>query len=146
LLAGTYFLCDEIQSLWKEKREHDGSEGRNSPGLERRWMVYYAVGELLRLIYQVREKDLDADIRRLYKPNDWIGSDKNQTREALAELFKPAATAINKVYSQASKIPDFRHRNWFRDDNTLTDLRAEIGSILDYKSAKEFPLLRAVDA
>ena len=142
LLAGTYFLCDEIQSLWKEKREYDNAEGQPTPGLERRWIVYYAVGELLRLIYQVRKKDLDADIRRLYKPNDWMVSENNHTKEVLTELFKLAGTAINKVYTRASKGSDFRHRNWFRDNNTLVDLKAEIGSIPEYRSAKDLPLLR----
>jgi hypothetical protein len=143
LLAGTYFLCEEVQNLWRQKREQDSSEGLNSPGLERRWMVYYAVGELLRSIYQVRGKDLDADIRRLYKPNDWMDTNKNQTTEALAEVFKLIVTAVNKVYAQASKHPDFRHRNWFRDDNTLVDLKAEIGSIPEYRSEKDLPLLRS---
>jgi hypothetical protein len=143
LLAGTYFLCDEIQSVWKEKREHDNAEGRNTPGLERRWIVYFAVGELLRLIYQTRQRDLEADIRRLSKPNDWMDSNKNHTKETLAEVFKLASTAINKVYVQASKHPDFRHRNWFRDDTTLADIRAELGSIPDYRSPKDLPLLRS---
>jgi hypothetical protein len=143
LLAGTYFLCDEIQCLWKEKREHDNAEGRNTPGLERRWVVYYAAGELLRLIYETRKRDLDSDIRKLYKPNDWMDSSKNQAKEALAEIFKLASTATNKVYVHASKHPEFRHRNWFRDSNTLIDINAELASIPEYRSAKDLPMLRS---
>ena len=143
LLAGTYFLCDEIQSLWKEKREHDNADGRNTPGLERRWVVYYGVGALLRLIYETRQRDLDVDIRKLYKPNDWMDSNKNQAKASLAEIFKLASTAINKVYVQAAKHPDFRHRNWFRDTNTLVDINAELGSIPEYRAAKDLPVLRS---
>ena len=142
LVSGTYFVCDEVQTLWKQKREFESSEGRSALGLERRWMIYYAVGELLRLIYRVRDRDLDSDIRKLYKPNDWMGCGKNKTTEALAELFKLASTAINKVYAHASKDPDFRHRNWFRDGNTLLELKSELGSIPEYRSTKDLPLLR----
>ena len=63
LLAGTYFLCDEIHSKWKEKRDEDNTEGRSAPGLERRWVVYYAVGQLLRLIYRATGQDLDAGLK-----------------------------------------------------------------------------------
>ncbi|MGC1913487.1 MAG: hypothetical protein WA660_16730, partial [Candidatus Acidiferrales bacterium] len=142
LLAGTYFLCDEVQSLWKVKREDDNAEGRNTPGLERRWIVYYAVGELLRLIYQTRQTDLEADIRKLSKPNDWMDSDKNQAKGTLKEIFKLASTAINKVYVQASKDSEFRHRNWFRDSSTLADIKTELSSIPEYRSPKDLPLLR----
>ena len=33
LLAGTYFVCDEIHSLWKEKREEDNARGALCPDL-----------------------------------------------------------------------------------------------------------------
>ncbi|HVB55640.1 MAG TPA: AIPR family protein [Candidatus Acidoferrales bacterium] len=146
VIAGTYFLCDELQTLWKEKRENDNSVDRHFPGLERRWMVYYAVGQLLRLVYDVRQKDLDVDIRRLGKPNDWIDSTKNHARVALSELFRLAATAINKVYAHSSKQPDFRHRNWFRSEATLKDINSELESITEYLSPKDFPTLRTQSA
>jgi hypothetical protein len=100
------------------------------------------VGELLRLIYQTKQRDLEADIRKLSNPNDWMDANKNHTEEALAAVFKLASTAIIKIYVQASKHPDFRHRNWFRDDTTLSYIKAELGSIPEYRSPKDLPLLR----
>jgi hypothetical protein len=143
LLAGTYFVCDEIQRLWLDKRELDNSEGRNTPGMERRWLVYYGVGSLLRLIYKARKRDLDADIRKLYKPNDWVGSADGHAKKTLAEVFRLTSTAISKVYVQAEKQAGFRHRNWFRNSNTLTDIDAELLSITEYRSVQDLPTLRA---
>jgi AIPR protein len=142
LLAGTYFLCDEIQIVWKEKRDEDNAEGRSTPGLERRWIVYYAVGQLLRIIYKATGADLDADLRKLYKPNDWMDSASNHTKQSLAELFKLSSVAINKAYAQAAKHNDFRHRNWFRDSRTLTEINSELEIIPEYRSKKDLPVLR----
>lgn len=142
LLAGTYFLCEEIQTLWREKRDEDNTEGRSAPGLERRWIVYYAVGQLLRLIYRATKQDLDADLRKLYKPNDWMDSPSIQTKRSIAELFKLSSIAINKAYAQAAKHSDFRHRNWFRSNNTLLDINSELEIIPEYRSKADLPLLR----
>jgi hypothetical protein len=142
LLAGTYFLCDEIHSSWKEKRDEDNTEGRSTPGLERRWIVYYAVGQLLRLIYRAIGEDLDTDLRKLYKPNDWMDLASNHTKQSLAELFKLSSIAINKAYAQAAKHTDFRHRNWFRNSGTLADISSELEIIPEYRSKKDLPLLR----
>jgi AIPR protein len=133
LLAGTYFFCDEIHSLWKKKREHDNNEGRTSPGLERRWIIYYAVGKLLRLAYEGNITQLDPDLRKLAKVNSWIDSPNHPAKKAVADLFKLATIAINKAYNQAAKQSDFRHRNWFRSGNTLSDINAEIESIPEYR-------------
>lgn len=142
LLAGTYFLCDEVRSAWKEKRERDNAEGINTPGLERRWIVYYAVGQLLRLIYRERGRDLNADIAKLSKPSTWMDSSTNQTKVALAEVFKLASIAINKAYNQDAKQSDFRHRNWFRNSKTLANIDLELAIIPEYRSPKDLPLLR----
>lgn len=145
LLAGTYFLCDEVRELWKGKRERDNSEGESSPGLERRWVVYYAVGELLRLIYKVKNADLDTDLRRLGKPNRWMDDPKNATKIALREIFKLSCLATNKAYAQGEKQPNFRHRNWFRDPHTLTDINAELAVIPEYRSSRDLPLLTSTN-
>lgn len=132
LLAGTYFLCEEVQLLWREKRERDNEEGRNSPGLERRWVVYYAVGELLRMVYRGRIAELDSDIRRLSKPNSWLDSLDHPAKKAIAELLRLASVAVNKAYNQAAKHSDFRHRNWFRNPETMNEIKVELEAIPDY--------------
>lgn len=143
LIAGTYFLCEYVADLWKQKRDHDNEEGKNSPGLERRWIVFYAVGELLRMIYRDKGLDLDTDIRRLSKPNSWMDSTKDATKDVIAELFKLAATAIGKAYSQAAKQKDFRHRNWFRSIETRSQIVEELDVIPEYLgSLDRLPILR----
>jgi hypothetical protein len=140
LLAGTYFLCDEVHSNWREKREADNEEGKNSPGLERRWVVYYAVGELLRMVYGNEQDELDADLRRLSKPNTWQDESTHSVKKTLGEVLKLAATALNKAYSQAAKLQDFRHRNWFRSPDTLTDIKAELDVIPEYRGLNDLRL------
>jgi hypothetical protein len=143
LLAGTYFLCEEVADSWKQKRERDNEEGKNSPGLERRWVVFYAVGELLRMIYKEKGLDLDADLRKLGKPNSWMDSPTDPSKLALAELFKLTATAIGKAYNQAAKNTDFRHRNWFRNSETLSQIREELDVIPEYRSLDKLPILNS---
>jgi hypothetical protein len=143
LLAGTYFLCEEVADLWKQRRERDNDEGKNSPGLERRWIVFYAVGELLRMIYKEKGLELDPDLRKLSKPNSWMNSPNDPAKAAVAELFKLCATAVGKAYNQAAKQSDFRHRNWFRNPETLSEIRAELEVIPEYRSADELPVLRS---
>ena len=143
LLTGTYFLCDEVCSMWKVRRERDNEEGKNSPGLERRWILYYAVGELLRLIYKGKPLDLDADIRRLGKPNAWMDSPGHHAKHTLGELFKLGAAAVSKAYNQAARHEDFRHRNWFRNSGTLGEIKEELEVIPEYRSLDDLPLLRS---
>jgi len=142
LLAGNYFLCEYVTDLWKEKRERDNEEGKNFPGLERRWIVFYAVGELLRMIYKEKGLELDADIRKLSKPNSWMDSADDPSKIAIAELFKLAATAVNKAYNQAAKHSDFRHRNWFRSNETLSQIKEELDVIPEYRSLDKLPVLK----
>jgi hypothetical protein len=133
LLAGTYFVCEEVHSLWREKRESDNDEGRNSPGLERRWIVYWAAGELLRAVYTGRLEELDADIRKLSKPNTWLDILAHPAKKAISELFRLVTIAVNKTYHQAEQRDDFRHRNWFRNPKTMSEIRAELAAISEYK-------------
>jgi len=146
LLAGTYFLCEYVTDLWKQKREQDNEEGKNSPGLERRWVVFYAVGELLRMIYKEKGLDLEADIRKLSKPNSWMDFPEDRSRVAIAELFKLAATAVGKAYSQAAKQEDFRHRNWFRSDETRSQIKEELDVIPEYLgSLDRLPVIKPTE-
>jgi hypothetical protein len=143
LLAGTYFLCDEVHDLWRAKREVDNSEGHSAPGLERRWIVYFSAGELLRLIYRELKLDLDSHLRRLSRPSSWMDSPTNPTKMAISEVFKLACIAITKAYNQASSVNDFRHRNWFRAVKSLSEIKAELEIIPQYRSAKDLPVLHS---
>jgi hypothetical protein len=141
-LAGIYFLCHQVESLWKERREAEGEEGPSSPALERRWIVFYTIGELLRMIYAARGFDLDADLRFLSNPNKWITVKNSYTLAAVEEVFSLAATALTQAYGKVSDDPDFRHRNWFRNTKTLQDIKNELSVIPKYRKSDDLPLLR----
>jgi hypothetical protein len=144
-MAGTFFLCEEIAALWKARREKDDEQGKQSPGLERRWVIFFSVGELLRMIYQENPLDLQADIRRLSKPS-WMDTSGHPAKRALAEIFKLVSAAVTKAYSQASKAPEFRHRNWFRNQETLNAIREELAVIPEYRNPEDLPRLRQAEA
>ncbi len=130
-----------MRSLWKDKRELDNTQDKNSPGLERRWIIYYAVGQLLRLMYADNAEELEKSIRKLSKPNNWMDIPEHPAKIAIAELFSLITIAVNKAYNSAAKQTDFRHRNWFRRPETLVEINTELEIIPQYRSRKELPWL-----
>lgn len=141
ILAGTYFLCSEVESLWRLQREKQVEDGKLSPALERRWMVYFAVGELLRMIYLAKSRDLDADLYYLSNPNKWINHPNHPVKAAITELFDMCSTAMEQTYGSAAKQDGFKHRNWFRSTATLDDVRRELSVIPKYRRS-DLPTLR----
>jgi hypothetical protein len=137
LAAGIYFLCYEIQRLWKLGKE----AVTNSAALERRWLLYFAAGELLRLGYSDSLATLEHDLRHLANPNKWMNTSQNSIAKAIKEIVDLASTAMKRVYKAASAKQDFRHRNWFRTTQTLADIRNELDGIKEYRSGA-FPTLR----
>jgi hypothetical protein len=140
-LAGTYFLCHEIEARWKVMRQSEEDEETASPALERRWIVFYTVGELLRMTYGTRHLDLEADLRFLSKPNKWMTVKDSSTYSAVEELLSLASTALIQAYNKVCDQPNFKHRNWFRNEKTLQDIRAELKVIPKYRKT-DLPLLR----
>jgi hypothetical protein len=143
LLAGTYFLCEEIRSLWEEEKQRARAKDENlNPALERRWMVYYTMGELLRLSYRSEEDALDSDIRKLSRPQ-WLDQADNPAKACLLELFEIAKVSLIQTYDASAKAENFRHRNWFRNETTLNDIRSTLASIPVFRGAKNpLPRLR----
>jgi hypothetical protein len=137
LAAGTYFMCHAVEGLWKDMRELDSTPG----GLERRWPVYFAVGELLRQVYARAGKSLEDDLRFLANPNKWMNSPSSPIKAAVKEVFDLASTALEQSYKKASGDPDFKHRNWFRSEDTLRSVRDELSVIPKYRK-NDLPLLR----
>ncbi len=137
LAAGTYFMCHAVEGLWKDMRELDSTPG----GLERRWPVYFAVGELLRQVYARTGKPLEDDLRFLANPNKWMNSPSNPIKAAVKEVFELASTALEQSYRKASGDTDFKHRNWFRSEDTLKAVKEELSVIPKYRK-NDLPLLR----
>ncbi len=144
LLAGTYFACEEIRSLWEEEKQKFQAEDEALHlALERRWMVYYTVGELLRLSYKGKPDEMDDDLRRLSKPQ-WLDDSENDSKLCLTELYGIATSVLRQTYDiDARATENFRHRNWFRSDVTLAQIRNTLATIPVYRGLKSpLPKLR----
>jgi hypothetical protein len=126
-LAGIWFLCEYVKQLWKERRIDAPTEA-----LERRWMVYFAVGESIRMVYRHQGRDMVADLMHLADPRWKEGSEtKYEHQRAVTKAHTEAAfQAMKKAYENARKLENFAHRNWFRDDSTLNDIRSELESFV----------------
>jgi len=141
LVAGTYFLCEQIRSLWEDEKHRSRTKDESlHPSLERRWMFYFTIGALLRLSYAGDEDRLDMDIRKLSKPQ-WLDQSEHPAKTCLAELSGIAKVSLIQTYDASARIETFRHRNWFRSDTTLTDIQKTLSSIPTFRGAKN-PLPR----
>jgi hypothetical protein len=126
LLAGTFFICDRIRETWEATRESLREQKTPlHPSLERRWMIYFVVAELLRIAYAKAPAELDSDIRRLSKPS-WLDQSDNPAGACLQELYQIGTTALMQAYNSRAQAETFRHRNWFRTDQTLDDIRQSL--------------------
>lgn len=134
LLAGTWFLCEFVREIWKAEKEHEQEDVSRGLALERRYMVYWGVGELLRLIYQSKGRDLDSDLRKLGNPK-WT-EQESAPKPAIRELADLVFSGMARAYEVASKSEAFRHRNWFRDKNSLEGIRSQLKFIRDIKKAQ----------
>jgi hypothetical protein len=106
-------------------------------------MVYYTVGELLRLSYKENEEELNEDLRRLSRPQ-WLDESENESKGCLIELFGMATSALRQTYdNDARATENFRHRNRFRSESTLAQIRSTLATIPAYRGAKNpLPKLR----
>lgn len=122
-LAGIWFLCDFVKELWKGRPAEP-----QTPELERRWLVFWAVGESLRTFYDTQLDQLAEDIRRLANPRwlDPANPKGNYRRMAIKKHYELAALALQKVYSRAKEKQNFSHRNWFRNEDTLRMVKVEL--------------------
>lgn len=130
-LAGTWFLCEEVRALWKSSRKKLAGEKDSSShklALERRYVVFFAVAELLRLIYAALGKDLNSDLRKLHRPA-WMETEHG-CRRVIKDYFELATAAMVQTYDAASQSPGFTHRNWFRSKDTLEGIRKSLQFIL----------------
>lgn len=138
LIAGTYFLCHEIEQQWRACRETDTT----SMALERRWLVYFTVGELYRIAYKCVKQDIDEDLRYMSNANKWMKENKeNYTKKSISEMLGLAMAAMEQAYKTESNKTDFKHRNWFRNAETLKLIINELSVIPKYRNMP-LPLLR----
>lgn len=133
LLAGTWLICEEVRTMWKAEREKRKKDEAAGLALERRYMVYYAVGELLRMTYADDPSELAAHIGKLGRPK-WTEREGHE-KATLRELTKLAFSGLVKAYETASGLKSFRHRNWFRNRDYLEGVRSELRFIKEIRSS-----------
>ena len=135
LMAGTFFACDYTKGLWETHRKDHSKRGEViHPSLERKGLIYFTVGELERQSYTQEGLDLDKDLRKLAKPNLWLADESSDPRKSLDKGFQIATKVLRQAYDSAQKSAAFKHRNWFRDEQTLESIRAGIRLALDFGS------------
>jgi hypothetical protein len=103
------------------------------PALERKGLVYYAVGELERQSYAKQNWSLDQDLSKLAKPNLWLATEKTPSQKALLKAFEIASKVLCQQYDAKKKNdPGFKHRNWFRDIETILAVNEGIELALEF--------------
>jgi hypothetical protein len=130
-IAGEWFLCERVRMIWKER----GPE-MQTPGMERRWLVFWALGESLRVVYKNENDVLYEEIRKLANPA-WLDPKDAKGahyRSVVENHFKLVGRTLKKVYSQSESNGPFSHRNWFRSQTTLSAIRSELESFSDFTS------------
>jgi len=135
LKAGTYLACAEIKCLWeRRRRELRMQKQAVHPALERKGLIYYAVAELERQTYAKQNWNLDQDLSKLAKPNMWLSTADTPQRVALAKAFEIASMVLIQQYETKKNTnpTGFKHRNWFRDPETLRSIDHGIGLALAF--------------
>ena len=104
-------------------------------------MVFFALGETLRLQYNKKGLDLDSDLRKLSKP-DWLDRTKPE-KTSVENYTRIACQALIDSYNDAKKSPGFVPRNWFRKDESLESIRKACERLVGMSAVfgKELPLL-----
>ena len=140
-LAGIWFLCYSAKdALSRVKNEHK-SEMDEKLAIERKWMVFYALGEALRIQYRKKGIDLAEDLRRLAKP-DWLDQ-TSELKQRIDNCTRIACQALIDAYGNAAKGEGFVPRNWFRKDESLQEIRRACERLIGMSGVfgKELPLL-----
>lgn len=145
-LAGVWFVCEELRGyLDTEKARRLKTDDVMEAtlvrhALERRWMFFYTCGEVLRVRYTEAGHKLIDDMARLAKPS-WLDGE-TEPKHCLKACAEEACETLIKVYRHAQRHnPSFVHRNFFRNEETLAEINAELRSIR--RVILTIPLLRA---
>ena len=132
LLAGEWFFCSDAREAFapiKEaalEREDLKTKPLVKAALERRWVLYYTLGELARERCRRADRDVESDFRQLYKPKWLDESQEHGTRRTVRQYCDAAREVMVRVYKTAAKSPDFVQRNWYRSRDMLADIREYI--------------------
>jgi len=134
LITGTFLACDHVKRLWEEHRKSLRSKQTTMhPALERKGLVYYAVGELERQSYAKQGWSLDQDLSKLAKPNSWLSEANTAPKQALFKAFEISSKVLSQQYDAKKKNDAaFKHRNWFRDQETIRAINEGLELALEF--------------
>jgi len=129
LLAGEWFFCAEAREVMDElkkdalARASEEQRPAVKAALERRWMVYFTLGVLLKERYKRAKADSRTDVARLAKPK-WLDDDGGSPlRAAVRSYCLGAREVLIRVYRASQKQATFVQRNWYRSEGILNDIR-----------------------
>ncbi|MGA2200819.1 MAG: AIPR family protein [Terriglobales bacterium] len=128
-LVGIWFICEYVKDIWERESGAAASEA-----LERRWMVFFAVGESMRQAYRHQGQDLGPALERFSDPNWYIEPETHSYKAVIRRHCKLAFTALKNAYGESSKEKEFRHRNWFRNQLTLASVQKQLENLWDVVS------------
>ena len=127
--AGAWFDCSYAKNLWQEE-----SRKTKHSALERRWMFYFALGEVLRKAYDSVEGQLKGDLRRLSHPS-WTGDGpEGPNQKVIFQSARMAFLVLRQAYDESTKT-GASHRNWFRSQTTLKILASKVADYWDLVSS-----------
>jgi hypothetical protein len=81
--------------------------------LERRYHVFYALGEVVREVCKIQQKDVHEFVAGYAKPK-WREEPKKQ--ELINSMLEIGIDILVQAYQLASRSGDFVHRNFFRNE------------------------------
>ena len=148
-IAGTWFLCSVVLGKLKECKERilrkekeqieDGivDEGVAGKALERRHLVFFVLGELLRAKCQGEGEDCADVLARLSKPQ-WMEEDEARC-SSVGDYTECACEILVRRYRNDSRPASFTHRNWFRSSDTLRQIKSDVRTGLT--TLKALPML-----
>jgi hypothetical protein len=136
-LCGAWFICKVVQEwlvdikkdMLKREREltdagvQEDASVKNA--LERKWLIYFAVGQAFEWKCKGEDKDFARQLRRLGNPH-W--TEDSGAVACVREIAEFSCELLLRLYRSESKSREFTHRNWYRDDTTIKRVITEVAS------------------
>ena len=126
-LFGIWLICYQTDLLLKEDKKsfdpkpEDEADLLRKSALERKFLVFFAVGEILREVARLQSFP-EASLFRFFAKPKWQLDEKKL--EYVQEIYSLGADMVVQAYQLGQKTPGFVHRNFFRDPDSLSSIRA----------------------
>jgi hypothetical protein len=118
LRSAIWWIANSFEAVLKKDREEE-SDPKRRAALERKWFVIFVARLVLERSFG--GESYKAYLIRHYKGHWTFG--EGTFGKFIAEIYRASRQALNYVYVQATKSPEFNHRNWMRNPETIGDLK-----------------------